>query len=202
MATINIEDLKELNILWRKMYPYLVAQIIDGYRRHSGSMLELGPFSGGISLELAALYPGFDITIADELADVVDYLRREIKAAGPPRAIAVTKTGLNHLTFSDSQFDLVVFRGAFFFLPANDRLLGEVFRVLKAGGFAFIGGGYGRGVPQQLIDEIAPRSKVLNDRLGRRWVSLQEMEAIVRRAQLDDNCQISQEGGVWLNIRK
>ena len=57
--------------MWRKTYPYLVAQIMEGYRRDSGSVLELGPFSGGISLELARLYPGFDITIADESAEVV-----------------------------------------------------------------------------------------------------------------------------------
>ncbi len=202
MAAINIKDLAELNSLWRSMYPYLAAQIIDGYRRHSGTVLELGPFSGGISLELARLYPACDITIADELVEVVDYLSREIKAAAPPRPITVTRTSLNHLAFADSRFDLVVFRGAFFFLPANDCLLGEVFRVLKAGGFAFIGGGYGRGVPQQLIDEIAPRSKVLNDRLGRRWVSIKQLEVMVSRAGLENNCRISQEGGVWLNIRR
>ncbi len=188
--------------MWRKTYPYLVAQIMEGYRRDSGSALELGPFSGGISLELARLYPGFDITIADESAEVVRYLEKEIGAAGLARVIQVRETDLEHLAFGDSRFDLVVFRGAFFFLPGRENLLPEIFRLLRDGGMAFVGGGYGKGIPQQLIDEIRDETRVLNERLGRRWLSIKELQEMVTRSQLSDNCKIGQEGGVWLNIRK
>ncbi len=199
---MDVADLKELKNLWRRVYPYLVAHIMGDYRRDSGSVLELGPFSGGISLELARLYPGLSITIADELPEVVEYLEEEISASGLSEGIAVEKTDLNRLAFDDSQFDLIISRGVFFFLNKKENLLREIFRVLKEGGMAFIGGGYGKGVPQEIINEIADESHDINERLGRRWFSIEELEELVRKSGLTDNCKIEDEGGVWLVIRK
>ena len=73
---------------------------------------------------------------------------------------------------------------------------------MKDGGMAFVGGGYGKGVPQELVAEIADESRELNERLGRRRVSLEELEKMVRESDLTDNCKIEEEGGLWLNIRK
>lgn len=199
---MDINDLLQLRRLWHGVYPYLVAQIMESYQRNSGSVLELGPFSGGISLELARLYPGLKITIADESPDVVACLEKEIPASASGRGIEIKKMELNRLTFDDSQFDLVIFRGAFFFLGKKENLLREIFRVLKGGGMGFVGGGYGKGIPQEIIDAIADESRELNERLGRRWVGIEELEEIVRRSQLTDNCRIVEEGGVWLIIKK
>ena len=199
---MDIDALKRVNSLWRKLYPYLASQIMEGYRRDSGSVLELGPFSGGISLELTRLYPGLNITITDESPAVVEYLRKEISTSGLSKRIEIKKTDLNHLSFDDSQFDLVIFRGAFFFLNEKENLLGEVFRVLKDGGIAFVGGGFGKGVPKELIDEIADESRELNNRLGRRRVSIKELEEIVKKSKLADKCKIEEEGGLWITIRK
>ncbi len=195
---MNIDDLKRVNSLWSNIYPYLASQIMEGYQRDSGSALELGPFSGGISRELTRAYPGLDVTIADESSAVVDYLRHEMSGFSP--SIKIRRTDLDHLVFEDSQFDLVIFRGAFFFL--KEDLLRQVFRVLKHGGMAFVGGGFGKGVPKELIDEIADESRRLNNRLGRRWVSIEELEEIVRKSNLADKCKIVEEGGVWLRITK
>ena len=84
----------------------------------------------------------------------------------------------------------------------KECLLREIFRVLKDGGIAFVGGGYGRGVPQKLIAEIADESRKLNERLGRRRVSIEELEELVRKSGLTNNCKIQDKGGVWLVIRK
>ncbi len=175
---------------------------MESYRRDSGAVLELGPFSGGISLELARLYPKLNITIADESPDVVGYLEKEIAASGLSEGIAIEKTNLNHLAFDNSQFDLIIFRGVFFFLNNEENLLREIFRVLKDGGVVFVGGGYGKEVPQEIIDEIADESRDLNQRLGRRWVGIEELEQLIRESGLADNCKIEEEGGVWLVIRK
>ena len=168
---MDAEDIKRVNRLWKKVYPYLAAQVMENYGRDSGTVLELGPFSGGISLELAKLYPKLDISFADEVPE------------------------------GDSSFDLIIFRGAFFFLGEKD-ILRNIFRALKDGGMAFFGGGYGKGIPQELIDEIAEESRILNDRLGRRRYRLEELKEHIKKAGLEDNCRIEEEGGVWLVIRK
>lgn len=199
---MDIDDLKRVNSLWAKIYPYLAAQIMEGYQQDFGSVLELGPFSGGISVALAKLHPQLNITIADESPEVLQYLRHEISTSELSGKIGVEKTTMDQLAFDGSQFNLVIFRGAFFFLNQKKRILQEIFRVLKEGGVAFIGGGFGKGTPQKLIDEIADESRVLNDRLGRRRVSIKELDEMIRESGLTDKCRIEEAGGVWLNIRK
>jgi len=153
-------------------------------------------------MELARLYPKLDITISDESPEVVEYIEKKLSASGLAKDIAVEKMDLNNLTFSDCQFDLVIFRGAFFFLDKKENLLREIFRVLKKGGFAFVGGGHGKGVPQEIIAQIADELRKLHKNLGGRWLSIKELQEIVSSSQLTDNCKITEEGGVWLNIRK
>ena len=199
---MNIDDLEQLDRLWQKIYPYVASQIMEVYQRDYGSVLELGPFSGGISLELAQSYPRLAITIGAESPAVVEYLKKEIAVSGLSEHITVERTDLDHLKFMDAQFDLVILRGAFFFLEDRAGLLGEIVRVLKGGGMAFVGGGYGKGTPQELIEEIADQSRELNKKLGRKRISREELEEIVRKSELADLCEIEEEGGLWIIIRK
>ena len=199
---VNIDDIEQLDRLWKKIYPYVASQIMERYQRDYGSILELGPFSGGISLELARSHPRIAITIGAESPAVIEYLKGKIALSGLSKRIAVEETALEDLQFVDEQFDLVVLRGAFFFLKEKTRLLGEIVRVLKAGGMAFIGGGYGKGTPKELIDEIGDQSRELNKRLGRKRVSREELEEIVRKSELADLCKIEEQGGLWITIRK
>ena len=199
---MNLADLKKVNILWREIYPYLAAQIMESYKKHSGTVLELGPFSGGISFELARRYPALEVTIADVSPEVVAYLREETANQGLASEIAVKRTDLYKLAFSDSHFDLVIFRGLFFFLDEEGTVFREVFRVLNDGGMAILGGGYGKGAPGEVINKIADESRELNERLGRKRVSIEELERMIMQSGLTANCETVEEGGLWLIIRK
>jgi SAM-dependent methyltransferase len=201
-SAVNIDDLEQLDRLWRKIYPYVVSQIMEVFQRDYGSVLELGPFSGGISRELARLYPRLDFTIGAESPAVVEYLRRKIALSGLSERIAVEETDLEHLQFTAAQFDLVILRGAFFFLKDRVGLLGEIVRVLRAGGIAFVGGGYGKGTPKELIEEIAEQSRELNKRLGRQRISREELGEIVEKSELAALCDIEERGGLWITIRQ
>jgi ubiquinone/menaquinone biosynthesis C-methylase UbiE len=199
---MDLEDLKRINRLWNRIYPYLALQITEGCRKDSGAVLELGPFSGGISMELVRRYPGFNITIADKSSKVLDCFDEEIRLAGLSKNIKIRKTTFSPLVFKDAEFDLVISRGVFFFLDENGDLLREISRVLKEGGMAFIGGGFGKDTPKELIDEIGDESRVLNDRLGRKRISIEELEQIIKRAELVGSCRIVEEGGLWVAIEK
>jgi SAM-dependent methyltransferase len=199
---MDLKDLKRVNDLWSKIYPYLATQVMEHYGKNCGDVLELGPFSGGISVELARLHPGLNITIAAQDPGVVDYLRKEIEEAGLNRKIEVAGSELDSLVFGDCLFDLIIFRGAYFFLDEGGKILREFYRVLKEDGLAFIGGGYGRNTPQALIDEIAAESRDLNDRLGRKRVTEGEVTTMVNKAGLASHTRIEKEGGLWLVIQK
>ena len=199
---MDLRNLKRVNDLWSRIYPYLAIQVMEYYGRSHGEVLELGPFSGGISVELTRLHPELSITIAAQDPGVVDYLRKEIEGAGLNRKMEVVWSELDNLVFADCLFDVVIFRGAYFFLDEEGKILREIYRILKEDGLAFIGGGYGKNTPQVLIDEIADESRDLNDRLGRKRVTEGEVTGMVNKAGLASQVKIEKEGGLWLLIQK
>jgi ubiquinone/menaquinone biosynthesis C-methylase UbiE len=199
---VDLRILKDVNDLWSEIYPYLAAQVMEYYGKNYGNVLELGPFAGGISVELARRYPGLKITLAAQESGMVDFLRTEIEGARPDREMELRCCELDNLAFADSLFDLVIFRGAYFFLDEESKIIREIYRVLKEDGTAFIGGGFGKATPQGLIDEIAYKSRELNDRLGRRRVTVSEVKGMVKKAGLSDHARIEREGGLWLVIKK
>ena len=75
-------------------------------------------------------------------------------------------------------------------------------RILKEGGLAFIGGGYGEDTPQALIDEIADESRDLSDRLGRKRVTEEEVRSMVNRSGLTSHVEVEKKAGLWLLISK
>ena len=199
---MDLRNLKRVNDLWRKIYPYLAAQCMEYYGKSYGDVLEVGPFSGGISVELARLHPVLNVTLVAQDRGVVGYLRKEIEGAGLNQKIEITRSELDNLDFADGLFDLVISRGAYFFLDEEGKILCEIYRILKENGLAFIGGGYGKNTPQGLIDEIADESRDLNDRLGRRRVTDGEVRTMVNKAGLTSHTRIEKEGGLWLVIQK
>ena len=105
-----------VNALWREVYPYLAAQVIAAYGRTSGRVLELGPFSGGISYELAARHPALEFTLADDHGEYLAHLKCEIQHRNLSRCMEVVEASLDNLPFGEAAFDLVILRGAFFFI--------------------------------------------------------------------------------------
>jgi ubiquinone/menaquinone biosynthesis C-methylase UbiE len=199
---VDLSLLKDVNDLWGKIYPYLAEQVMEYYGKSNGNVLELGPFAGGISVDLARRYPGLKITLAAQESGMVDYLGMEMEGAGLDRKIELRCCELHNLAFADSMFDLVIFRGAYFFLDEESKIIREIYRVLKEDGVTIIGGGYGKTTPQTLIDEIAHESRDLNDRLGRRRVTVDDAKGMVKKAGLSDHARIEKEGGLWLVIKK
>ncbi|PKN61407.1 MAG: hypothetical protein CVU57_29755 [Deltaproteobacteria bacterium HGW-Deltaproteobacteria-15] len=199
---LDLRVLKAVNDLWGRIYPYLASQVMEHYGRSVGDVLELGPFAGGLSVELARRYPGLNFTIAAQDSGIVDFLRKEIETAIPCQRIELKRSELHNLVFPDSLFDLAIFRGAYFFLDEEGKIIREVYRVLKDDGVAFVGGGYGKDTPGALIDEIGEESRILNDRLGRKKVTVDELKEMVNRSGLFDHARIEKEGGLWLVIRK
>jgi probable selenium-dependent hydroxylase accessory protein YqeC len=191
-----------VNDLWREVYPYLAAQIMAAYGRTSGRVLELGPFSGGISYEMAARHPALEFILADDHREYLAYLKGEIQRRNLSRCIEVVDASLDNLPFGDASFDLVILRGAFFFIMERPHILSQIHRVLAPGGLAFVGGGYGKDIPQSIIDSIVEESRILNDRLGRRRTTLNELKSIVRANRLEEQTTVVEDGGVWLLVRK
>lgn len=200
MADSNLENIKQINKLWRPVYPFLASAIIDDFGRYTGKVLEIGPFSGGLSIELAKLHANLDITIATWESDEAEYMEDIVVDSDLVDRIKIVQTGHDPINFTDGYFDLIIIRGALFFL--DKMLILESFRMLRETGMAFIGGGYGKNTPQYVIESIHDESHLLNQSLGKRWITRDKIETLVKDAGLTNYCRIEEEGGLWLIIRK
>jgi probable selenium-dependent hydroxylase accessory protein YqeC len=194
----------KINRLWGPIYPYLARFIADLYRkqggRKEGDVLELGPFSGGIAKELVLLSPHCRVVVADETPGLFDPLYEEIEKTAFAQRMMIVSSPLAPLTFVDQGFDLVIFRGAFFFRTPD--ILREVYRVLRPGGLAIVGGGFGPSTPNALIKGIAEESKHLNLLLGKPWMTEKDLTLMIRQASLHEEAEISTDGGLWVVLRK
>ncbi|MBE3582254.1 MAG: class I SAM-dependent methyltransferase [Thermoanaerobacteraceae bacterium] len=197
---MELADLIRLNELWRPVYPYLAKQVEEILPAGTERVLELGPFSGGLTWALAETSPYAVFTIGEERQEVRNWLEEESRRLGLANRLHIVETPLKPLAFPSEAFDGLIFRGAFFFLDTD--ILREIYRVLKRGGRGLVGGGFGRFTPSDVIKGIAGESRQLNYCLGKKWMAVDELESLVRNAGLHGCCRICTEGGLWLIITK
>ncbi len=198
---MDIDTLVELNQLWEPVRRYLLQQILELYGRKRGDIIEIGPFSG-IVFDLARLHMDATFCLALFPDEILDSFRGEAARLGVEDVVTIGTTTEKLLNIPPESFDLAIFRGAFFFPSLFRPELAAIYRVLRPGGIAIVGGGFGVYTPSDLIESIGKRSAELNKQLGRIRIVKQELMSLVEAEHLEQYCEILEEGGLWVVLRK
>jgi ubiquinone/menaquinone biosynthesis C-methylase UbiE len=193
------EIIEEINTLWVPVYPFMAEHVIAVSGIRSGDVLDLGPFAGGLACSLLAKSRELRAKVMDESEQVLGWGAQWARDTGCSSRLTTCCATIEPIPEASASFDLVMVRGAFFFI--TPLLLGEVKRVLRPGGFGWVGGGYGPLTPDAVIAPIAERSKKLNDAIGKRWVGTEEAENLLIAAGLVSSARLSTEGGIWVEVR-
>ncbi len=191
---MDTELISRLNELWQPIYPYLAQWIGKHCLEKPSLVLELGPFSGGISRGFKGLFENVRTLCLMSEREVADSIRNQFGSnveilIGSPERLPLR-----------ASFDLAIYRGAFLFL--TPQVIKETYRVLKPAGRALLGGGYGPLTPSEEIAKIAEESKRLNYQLGKKWISMGELKEMVREAEMERDSKILEDGGLWLLLEK
>jgi hypothetical protein len=193
--------IEELNLLWEPVQPFLVRQIEELYGRQDGHILEIGPF-GGLIFALAKKKVGESFSIAAFPQAAIALYRQEARKRGQEDRIRIIESDSSLTGIVNESVDLAIFRGALFFPVLFQVDFGAIFRVLRTAGIAFVGGGFGKYTPAELISQIRKRSEQLNDAMGRVRVTAESVRDQLRSSQLQGNYEIITEGGLWVVIKK
>jgi hypothetical protein len=193
--------IKELNLLWEPVQPFLVRQIEELYGRQDGHILEIGPF-GGLTFALARRNVGNSFSIAAFPQTAVALYRKDARERGLEDRVRVIQSDSSLIGVSDDSVDLAIFRGALFFPKLFHIDFGAIYRVLRTAGIAFVGGGFGKYTPAELISQIRKRSEQLNDAMGRVRVTAESVRDQLRSSQLERRCESITDGGLWVVMRK
>lgn len=197
---IRDEDIIErINTLWLPVYPLMADHVIALSGRRSGRVLDLGPFAGGLAVSLLAKSVDFHAKVIDESERLLQWTARRAREADCLSRLTLGCAIIEPIPEPNASFDLVLVRGAFFFL--TPPLLGEIKRVLRAGGLAWVGGGYGPLTPDEVIAPIAERSKQWNEAIGKQRITIEEAQKLITSAGVSASARISTEGGLWIEIR-
>lgn len=192
----------EINALWLPVYGHMAEYALAAAgldESAAGRFLDLGPFAGGLAAAVLRARELFVATVIDESERVLRWAEERAVADGCAARLITRRAPLEPIPEPDAGFDLVAVRGAFFFLTPG--LLAEIRRVLRPGGFAWVGGGYGPTTPAEVIAPLADRSKVLNEAIGKQRITPAAAQALVEAAGLEDCARVVTEGGLWIEVR-
>lgn len=201
MTSETLNLIKDINDLWDPVYPHLAEHIGELYGRKDGSILEIGPFCGVI-FALQEKNIGDSFLIAAFPPETSGPFQRKVKGRKLEKAFRIIKSDPVLTGIRENSIDLAVFRGAFFFPSLGTASLLDIHRVLKPGGFGFVGGGFGKHTPGEVIRNIAHRSRDLNLRLGKIHLTEETVLQDIQAAGLEGDAQVITEGGLWILLRK
>jgi len=193
--------IEELNLLWEPIRPYLARQVEELYRRRDGHILEMGPFSGLI-FELVRINIGRSFSIAAFPKATIPLYRVEAQKHGLEDRVRIIESDSSLGNIDEGNVDLAIFRGALFFPRLFQVDLRAIYRTLSTEGIAFIGGGFGKYTPPEVISQIGKRSEKLNSAMGRVRITAESVRDQLRASALEETCEITTEGGLWVVMRK
>ena len=203
-------------------YPYVAADILEYCRPRKGIWVDLGSGSGGVGFALArAEDPATSestIVLVDPNADALSEGLQSAQSKGLAHRVVAVIGKAESMPLPDDSVDLVVSRGSIFFWDDQVKGVAEVYRVLRPGGEAMIGGGRGKHYPEWARREFSRRrhgNMDPNSEATKRFRRLRSPETFrqwAEKAGVPDFHVIGQGGlgpddpragkGIWLRFSK
>jgi len=131
-----------------------------------------------------------------------DFFRQEAEKRNLVKRIKIMETDPSLVGLEEDHFDLAIFRGAFFFPSLFYVDCSALYGILKRGGMALLGGGFGKFTPEAIIENIKKRSRALNLSLGKIEIDRDRLVEDLRARNLRGKFEFLSEGGLWVQMRK
>jgi SAM-dependent methyltransferase len=167
-------------------YPFVVADMLKFCKPTEGFWIDLGAGKGQVAIPLVEA-TGVPVTMVDPNAEALGEALRSARQKGLEDRLFAVVGVAERMPFLDNSVDLVVSRGAIFFFQDPVKGLQEVYRVLRPGGKAYLGGGAGSGYPKEAVAKLIEGRKrnLQSEEAGkwRRFVQLRRPEQMKKWAE-------------------
>jgi len=188
------------------IYPVIAAQILERTGIASGSCLDVGSGPAPLAIAIAS-QSDLHVTALDSSPGMHAIASANIHACGLEGRVAPLLGDVHSIPAGDDTFDLVISRGSYHFWEDLPAAFMEIRRVLKPGGKAYIGGGY--GTLQAREEVLAARKKrgIVDGpshpaRVRFRKFRAGEIESSIGAAGIKDYQIISDDSGFWIIFQK
>ncbi len=191
--------------LFSPIYPLIAQQILDDYQISDGICADIGTGAGYLGIELASI-TNLEMHFIDHNPEALRETKNNVKERELSNTVHFVEADVIALPYEDNFFDLVISRGSLWFWKDQVAGMREVYRVLKSGRIAMVGGGLGRYTPESMRQRL--RGK------GREKLDAKDKQGFLRGETLE---QLMLETGIpcyrlfadvegepehWIEIRK
>jgi hypothetical protein len=201
MNSVRLDLIQEIDRLWDPIYPYLARHLSEVYGCRDGNIVEIGPFCGVI-FSLSKEKIGNSFMIATFPEGMGHFFRKEAEKQNLVERIEIVETDPSLTGLEEDHFDLAIFRGAFFFPSLFHVDFSATYRILRRGGIALFGGGFGKFTPESVIEKIRRRSRDLNLAIGKTEIGEDQLIQDLRTRNLKGEFEFLSEGGLWIIMKK
>lgn len=185
------------------IYPVIADQILFQVQgSKSGNCLDVGCGSGLLGMAIAQK-SDMKLYCYDIDQEALDIAKNNFEEASLGDHAYYCHGNAEAIPYTDDFFELVTSRGSLFFWEDKVKAINEIYRVLKPGGIAYIGGGFGNAKLKQMID-----SQML--KIDEKWLinaekrksSEESYTALMERTNVPNYEILSGEFGLWILFRK
>jgi len=184
------------------IYPVIAEQILTSCSIRAGAALDLGCGPGHLATALA-MRSDLIVHAMDISPDMIKICSERVHETGLCGRVIPVHGDVSAIPFSSGSFDLVVSRGSWFFWEDLSQGLSEAYRVLRPGGIAYIGGGFGnsalkREIVAAMNDKEPGFEEGMEDRI--RSMPQERVEKSLECAGITNYSIINDESGYWLRM--
>jgi SAM-dependent methyltransferase len=185
------------------IYPVIAEQIVARTGVTAGRCLDAGCGTGALGRALA-LIGAYEVTFFDQSDAMLDYAKVYARKDGILKRSDFLQGDIHDIPLESGCMDLVISRGSSPFWEDWGRAYAEILRVLRRGGMAYIGGGFGNA---QLRESIVSVMRERNPDWDRRFKNRFKGERESLPGLLNDLAPaafeiIDDERGHWAVITK
>jgi len=187
------------------MYPLLIQQFVDDYSLSEGIVIDIGTGPGFLGLEMAKI-TSMKIFFVDINEEALQTAKKSFDSLDCDNKVEFIQSDVHDLIFEDNFADFIMSRGSIWFWNNPTKGLQEIYRVLKPGGTAIIGGGLGKYVPETMRKRLKKALENGVKKRNEKRPDLKEFEEMVKKANLP-NYKVFNDGdnsgtGKWIEIKK
>ena len=191
-----------------QVYPLLARQVVDDYGITDGIGVDVGCGAGNVGIELARRTE-LHVYLVDVDRKAVRSAEEGVRDAGLLGRGFVVLADVSRMPFENRFAHLIVSRGSIFYWEDKVGGLRDIYRVLKPGGVALVGGGPGWYLSGELRRKFIEGRKRALERQGpealeewRRTRSSEYFHELLKQAGVPRFKVIPDPPGVWAEIRK
>ncbi|KGK97732.1 methyltransferase [Methanococcoides methylutens] len=186
------------------IYPVISEQIIDRCNINSGICIDVGSGPASLAIAISKIMVG-QVYAMDFSEKMVAIAKKRIDSGNLDEKVIPVLGDVHDMPFDDNFAELIVSRGSLFFWENVPEAFRQIYRVLKPGGSAYIGGGFGTAeLKSKITREMEKRDENWSQTAAKRLErsKLDSFKKALLTAEIGHYEIIEDESGFWILFRK